>query len=70
MKTKKESSNIVNFINSLPLTWPYNENANICYSLFVYIEAWIRKIRYIVMITKDGIINIANVFTPAAGILM
>ena len=70
MMTKEESTKIVNSITPgqefLYWAWLYtgSEKCNISSPLLVYTQTWIRQIKYIVMMTKEGSTKIVNFHDP------
>ena len=70
MMTKEESTKIVNSITPgqefLYWAWLYtgSEKCNISSPLLVYTRTWIRQIKYIVMMTKEGSTKIVNFHDP------
>ena len=74
--TKKGSTQIVNFMTPeagvLALGCGHISHiVKIHYSLknLLYSQAWIRPIKYIVMMTKEGSTKIVNFMTPGQGFL-
>ena len=69
MMTKKESTKFSNpgaVLVSCAGTWPLN--CNIFSPLLFFSGAWIRQIKYIVMMTKEGFSKIVNFMTQGQGL--